>query len=489
MKKLIAVVAALLTLLAATAAMAAAPSRGSYTYKVIAWNDLGMHCVCPGFDTFMLLPPYNTVRAQVFAMGGTDPVMVDSTFALANGLSISYAMVENTDANLQLDPNFQSWIKNSPKLFPGFQPIVGGKVMGLAGKGLAGTMDYNATLINWKADGIPAYPNLDANGAMTDPTGGPNRNPYLTGNVYVKDATGKVLAQTSTVVPAAFGGCCGCHLRLASANGYTADPSGSFKYMGVLHARTSKINFSYIDVDGDGVGGPVRCSWCHVDPAMGESVAPGVPAGYKILAGAGFTTADVKTSQYSFSDVLHRYHSQSTVVLTQYDANIANNCYDCHPGNGINCYRGAHKGKTAIWCSDCHGNLNQRVATNQMKQPWSQSTLPSCSAPSPGITSAFACHPTSIATGNASAGLFGKFLNGRGHKGSVDCETCHGEPHALAPSTLAKDNVQLQTLQGSTAYSFPAGKDKSYALGVCNFCHSAKTTTWGVPPHLGKQAM
>jgi hypothetical protein len=81
--------------------------------------------------------------------------------------------------------------------------------------------------------------------------------------------------------------------------------------MGKLHGQNSSgIDISLLDVDGDGVPGPVRCSWCHVDPAMGEPAAPGVPAGYKILPGANFTSSAVKTSKYTFSDVLHRFHSQ-----------------------------------------------------------------------------------------------------------------------------------------------------------------------------------
>src|SRR5574337_206110 len=124
---------------------------------------------------------------------------------------------------------------------------------------------------------------------------------------------------------------------------------------------------------------------------------------------AGFTSADVKVSTRSFSDVLHKFHVQNTKVLTQFDANIAKNCYDCHPGNGVNCYRGSHKGKTAIWCTDCHGDLNQRVATNQLSKPWDQTTLPSCYNPSPGITSAFPCHSsTTYPTFTQNAGLFGR---------------------------------------------------------------------------------
>jgi hypothetical protein len=321
---------------------------------------------------------------------------------------------------------------------------------------------------------------------MIDPLGGAKRDPFLTANVTVKNSSGATVASTSTVVPVAFGGCCSCHLSLASANGYPATPAGSFTYLGVMHGRNSSgINIAMIDPDGDGVGGPVRCSWCHWDPAMGESAAPGWPAGTKLLAGANFT---LKKSVYSFSDVLHRFHSQSALVKSTYDANIATNCYDCHPGNNVNCYRGTHKGKTTMWCVDCHGNLTQRVATNQMSQPWLTATLPTCMSASPGITSAFTCHSSQETGGKVyptNPSLFGNFINGRGHKGSIDCQACHGSPHAEYPSTLAADNAGVSAANSSvTGATYPAGKDKSYALGVCQYCHPTKTSTWGVPPHL-----
>jgi hypothetical protein len=485
---------AAVALIAATSPLLAAGKPATPTYKVVAWNDLGMHCACPTFAGFLLLPPFNTIRAQVLSYGTNDPVLVTSANLASLGLTIGYSMTDNTDALLQADPYFSQWITYSPKLFPGFAPVVGGKVMGLAGNGLAGTMTYNADMLSWDAVGIPAYPIVQATTSkniMTDPLGGPNRNPYPMTNVFVKNSAGTVVASTNTVTPVAFGGCCSCHLPLAAQNGYPATAAGSFAYLGKMHGmNSSKIDFNYLDPTGDGTSGPIRCSWCHWDPAMGESAAPGLAnvfPSYVIMPGASFTRTDVKVSQYSFSDVLHRFHSQSSKVLTQFDANVATNCYDCHPGNNVNCYRGSHKAKTAIWCVDCHGNLNQRVATNQMAQPWKVSTLPSCTSASPGITSAFVCHATSAVGGTlhpTNPGLFGKFINSRGHKGSIGCQTCHGSAHAEAPSTMSLDNTQLSTLQGSTSYSFPAGKDKTYALGVCNFCHPTKTTTWGKPNHL-----
>jgi len=453
----------------------------SGTYKVIANNDLGMHCACPDFGGFLLLPPFNTIRAQVFRMG-SEPSPV------SNGITISYSLAEENDASLQADPYFKTWIDNSPKIFPGFQPVVNGKIQGLAGNGITGTMTYDQTSQAWVAEGIPAYPVVTgtAKDIMTDPLGGPNRDPFLTANITVKDNSGKVLATTSTVVPVAFGGCCSCHLTLAVQNGYPPTKEGSFEYLGKMHGENSShIDFAKIDPDGDGKPGPIRCSWCHADPAMGENTAPGLDKvwpNFTILSGASFSKADVKVSQYSFSDVLHRFHSQSQTVLTQFDSNIANDCYACHPGNGVNCYRGTHKGDTPLWCTDCHGNLNERVATKQLEQPWQQATLPTCFNPSPGINSAFACHNNDVGN-NSWPGLFGKFINNRGHEGKVLCQTCHGEPHALNPSTQALDNVQNANLQGFG--SFPGGKDKNNAIGVCNVCHTGRSNTWSKPPHSG----
>ncbi|NMX24563.1 hypothetical protein HCU62_11585, partial [Dissulfurirhabdus thermomarina] len=220
---------------------------------------------------------------------------------------VTYNIVEDTDDGLKADPYFQSWIANAPKIFPGYEPVrADGRIQGLTGATLDGDMEAHTSQGWWEAVGIPAYPVIDPNGVMTDPLGGSQkRNPYLTGDVKVYDqATGALLAETNTVVPVAFGGCCGCHLQVAADYGYPSDPRGSFDVMGMLHEQNgSGINIAQIDVDGDGIGGPIRCSWCHVDPAMGESSAPGVPG-----------HPEYSTSKYTFSDVVHRFHAQSAAV-------------------------------------------------------------------------------------------------------------------------------------------------------------------------------
>ena len=38
-------------------------------YKIIGWNDLGMHCMNESFANLAVLPPYNTLWAQVIRQG------------------------------------------------------------------------------------------------------------------------------------------------------------------------------------------------------------------------------------------------------------------------------------------------------------------------------------------------------------------------------------------------------------------------------------
>ena len=415
---------------------------------VIANNDLGMHCVCPGASTFLLLPPFNTIRAQVFERRGEEPRLLTNP----GKIKVQYSILENSDDSLKADPYFKDWMENAPKIFPGYQPVrPDGRIQGLTGATLSGEMDaQNGSF--WEAKGIPAFPALNvANGAnMTDPFGGPNRKPYLTAAIKVFDRTsGKLLAETTTLIPTAFGGCCGCHLKLASERGFPATARGSFELMGMLHEKDSGINISKIDIDGDGIGGPVRCSWCHLDPAMGETSAPGVP-----------NHPEYSVSSKTLSEVVHGFHAKNKDVLAM-DPKIATDCYRCHPGNGIECYRGHHTQK-ALWCTDCHGDLNQRIKQGQLKKPWSDQTLPTCSK----------CHgDVGEGSGYLDTGIFGAYLNSRGHKGKVLCSTCHGEPHALYPSNLEKDNVQMVRLQGINK-----------PLGKCDVCHAGEGG-FGKPPH------
>src|SRR5690348_9018582 len=60
---------------ATPARVAASPQ--SAPYVLLAWNDLGMHCINPQFSSMAILPPYNTIQAVVIQRG-EEPRLVRS---------------------------------------------------------------------------------------------------------------------------------------------------------------------------------------------------------------------------------------------------------------------------------------------------------------------------------------------------------------------------------------------------------------------------
>jgi hypothetical protein len=61
-------------------------------HVIIGWNDLGMHCSNEDFSTFVVLPPFNNVRAQVIRVGDslTPPAVVTSP------MHVTYEIPGNT---------------------------------------------------------------------------------------------------------------------------------------------------------------------------------------------------------------------------------------------------------------------------------------------------------------------------------------------------------------------------------------------------------
>ncbi len=54
------------------------------TYVILAWNNLGMHCYNPDFSDLAVLPPYNTLWAQVIKVG--DPPQI-----VTSGITVEYS--------------------------------------------------------------------------------------------------------------------------------------------------------------------------------------------------------------------------------------------------------------------------------------------------------------------------------------------------------------------------------------------------------------
>ena len=78
------------------AAIAAAPSAieiaregAAGDYLVLAWNDLGMHCYNRDFQDIGVLPPWNTLWAQVIRVG--DPPQI-----VTAGITVTFVFTDNT---------------------------------------------------------------------------------------------------------------------------------------------------------------------------------------------------------------------------------------------------------------------------------------------------------------------------------------------------------------------------------------------------------
>lgn len=45
-------------------------AQAATNFAVVGWNNLGMHCMDADFSVFAILPPYNTVNAQLIDASG-----------------------------------------------------------------------------------------------------------------------------------------------------------------------------------------------------------------------------------------------------------------------------------------------------------------------------------------------------------------------------------------------------------------------------------
>jgi hypothetical protein len=292
-------------------------------YIILAWNDLGMHCYNPDFADLAVLPPYNTLWAQVIRVG--DPPQIITT-----GITISYAFPDNTYSVGK--SNFWTYAQ---KIFGLSAPLPAN--VGLTGKKLADVMDPKGD--HFEAAGIPLteYRDSDLN----------NRYPFQLATITVKDAsTNVVLRQTQTVAPVSTEmRCDNCHADTGDATTrYPITPTGKVDTnILALHDYLSQSQYP-AGHTGPLMGParrPVLCAECHSSNALG---APGV------------------TGISSLSNAMHNHHKDLPDITPD-----TAGCYNCHPGPTTRCLRDVMSQRYGMTCVNCHGTM-QKVAQNT--SPW-----------------------------------------------------------------------------------------------------------------------
>jgi hypothetical protein len=376
----------------------------SQDYVVFAWNDLGMHCLNPGYDHAVILPPYNTVWAQVIKRG--NPPQVATA-----GLSVQYRMIDNTYSYGKVAVgrwNFSQFWDNMRSLFGTTRPANLGLNLVDAGiqNGLSGAMV--AKTDHFQVNGIPLTPINDSD--LT------HENPYQVAEITVKDGSGAVLAQTRTTVPTSFEISCGlCH----TGNG---DP-----LLDVIIKHNAGVPSVTLSTTA-----PVLCASCHPSPA---------------LASAGSGTPLPKY----LSEAMHGFHAGKT---SPGGAPIT--CYDCHPGLTAKCNRSVRHTAADGNCAACHGTLAEVASsiTSGARIPW-QAEKSTCAT----------CHNAAGAIAQVdTAGAL--YRNSIGH-GGLSCPACHGSPHAMVPSSQASDNYQVHQYMGSLPGAARPEKSIG-SCGVCH---------------------
>ena len=332
-----------------------------------------MHCIDgKDYSVFSVLPPYNTLHAQVIKIG--DPPVVST------GVTVSYEAVPDTTGSTNVSSSSKTnfWIYVKRLFGATVAPDVG-----LTGNPVQSStphaMKYNSASGYFEAVGIPTIPYDEAG----------NRNAYPMAKIVAKDSSGNILGTATAVLAVSDEmNCATCH---ASGSNSAAQPAGGWEYnpdsakdvkFNILkkHDERWAISGYLTTLQANGyiyqaslyqtakAGTPILCASCHGSNALS---APG-------LAGIKPLTADMHT--------LHATAINPSTGATLDNATTPlNSCYLCHPGQQTKCQRGAMN-KTA--CYDCHGNLTK--VGDAQRQGWLDlPTCQMCHANSSRFTSTF----------------------------------------------------------------------------------------------------
>lgn len=284
-------------------------------YIVLAWNDLGMHCYNRSFKDLAVLPPFNTLWAQVIRLG--DPPTVVTT-----GLTVEFFFEDNTYSVGKTD----FW-KYDLKLFG----VDLADNVGLKNVGLSGQMTVNGD--HFEAVGIPLTEFRDS--APSKPY------PYQVATVVVKQqGSGVELARSHPVVPVSSEMHCDyCH--------YDNGPGNDDIAKGVVEQNIlAQHDKEHMDEYPAGHSGPlmnrrpILCAECHASNALEADGVLGIP---------------------NLSNAIHEKHDGIV-------PDSLNGCYNCHPGPSTRCLRDIMaSSQHQIYCVDCHGSM-LNVAHNP--DPW-----------------------------------------------------------------------------------------------------------------------
>ena len=406
-------------------------------YVLLVWNDLGMHCISDSDPWFVILPPANTLEAQLFLRGEVPEQVME-------GVKLEYAV----EAGFEHPSKHVEFWEYAPQTFG----VELEDDMGLFGKGLSGEMDFDADRFSWIAAGIPVAPYKDDG----------SYNPYPTFTVRAVDEfSGEVLVETKVVAPTSTEmGCRNCHEGSWRTGTSGIDDETAVNLL-LVHDQLNGTDLYKEALAGE----PKLCQSCHADPALG---APG------------------DSTVLNFSAAMHGWHAN---YMPYEDARA---CVMCHPaakGGNTQCSRGFHN-TLGVTCTDCHGTMSEHGLAllkaeeqKEVAQRLMKNLVPSQVASAAEVNSRWpwlqepdclTCHvefeaPIQPASAfNIWNTYPGDLYRMRHDWVDIRCEACHGATHALYPAhnpyDRHRDNMQPMQYGG---LPLPLGSN-----GTCAVCHT-----------------
>lgn len=344
------------------------------THLVVGYNDLGMHCMQSDFSQMMILPPYNTLHAQVIRRG-IEPEIVKGADA-----SVTFELPTNTHSSDKC--NF--W-KYAPALLGANVP----PDMGVAGFGMNGTMAFKTARNDYEATGIPVTP-VDDDG---------RENPYPLALITARNDQGVVIAQTQAVVPVSWEMSCNlCH-----------NTPGESTATSILKSH-DRLHGTQLEQHQ-----PVTCAACHSDNALGAPGQPGIPS----LSAAMHNAHAPRMGMVNMANNCYACHpGVRTDCLRDVHSERGMTCTDCH-GSML----AVGSASRRPWldepsCAGCH----QRQGF-EFEQP---GQLYRNSVGHKGVQ-CMTCHGSPHAMGPArTAADNAQAIRLQGHAGKInDCTVCH----------------------------------------------------------------
>ncbi len=449
-----------------------APNPGDMAgsqFQIFAANDLGMHCMDEDFSVFSILPPFNTLQAQVLRKGG-EPALLD-----ASQVEVRYSAVADASGSINTTSagktNFWDYVQSLFDASPAVDVGLTGAKMPSNTNGPQSFANFEADHKRYVAQGIPITP-WDDNG---------QHNSYPLFRIDAVDkASGLILSSLDTVVPVSEEmACADCHnsgreaadaptaARYGQAIAWSTNANPGVQYKeNILLLHDVKHGTFLFDNQ------PVLCADCHYSPALD-------------LAGAG--PQGVQRSIPFLSFAIHERHGETLAGQIPGAGDTAivagrgiNTCYNCHPGQSTQCFRGAMANADLV-CQDCHGGMlavagTYPLSSGRVRQPWID--LPKCQSCHTGdvlnhqgnsVVSRLAyraddpaASPLLASNKRFAEADIGLYRNSAGH-GGMDCTACHGSPHAIWPNAdpHANDNVAAQQIQGYSG-----------TITECGSCHT-----------------